>query len=457
MRMLASRAAAIALLVDVEGCNLPPRYVQPPAAVPPAWPSGPAYAPNVDEPAGLPWRRVLTDPRLITVVERALANNQNLAVTVANVEASNAIYRAQRSTLLPTLAGSASASVSSANVGRAANAGAGVSAFTLDLFGRQRNLTAQVFDQYLASDAGYRSTRITLIGQVATAYATLASDRDLLAVARQTYGSAGQSLKITQQLLGAGLAARTDVANAETLFATARADIANETTFVAQDRNLLELLVGEPVQDALLPATLAQVDTTVQTVPAGLSSRVLLQRPDIRQAEYTIRATDANIGVARAAFFPEISLTALAGVASRGLTSLFTNPAFAVTGTGAATLPLLGGPTRANLDLARAQQRAAVAQYRYTVQIAFREVADGLARRGTIVEQRAAQAEYVQSSALAERLLLQQYQVGIGTFLDSLIAQRTAYAARRAEIGVILTDVNNRIALYQYIGSDDGR
>lgn len=456
--MTTRKAAALGLTALVGACDLAPHYVAPPSAIPANWPAGPAYKPNPAGSAGLPWRQVVTDPRETAVIERALANNQNLAASVANVEAARAAFRAERSTLLPTLDASAAATLSTARIpGRAVNAGLGVSAFTLDLFGRQRNLTAQAFDQYLATDAGYRSARITLIGETATAYATLAYNSDLLALARETNANAAQSLKLTQQLLNAGLAARTEVANAETLFAVSRADIANETTLVAQDRDALELLVGGPVEDALLPANLAQLDRTVQTVPAGLSSQILLQRPDIRQAEFTIRATNANIGVARAAFFPNITLTAIAGVASGGLTSLFTNPSFAASATPSATLPIFGGPTRANLALARAQQRIAVANYRYTVQTAFREVADGLARRGTIVEQRAAEREYVQSSATAYQLLFQQYQAGIGTFLDFLIAQRTAYAARQAEIGVTLTDVDDRIALYQYIGADDGR
>jgi len=443
-------------------CNFAPHFVQPPPAVPEAWPTGPAYAPNAPGVAGLPWRQVFTDPRLQTVIARSLANNQNLAGTVANVEASRAIFRAERSTLLPTFGGSASASVA-ARTGSARSssvplqAGVGISAFTIDLFGRQRNLTRQAFEQYLATDAGYRSARITLIGAVATSYATLASDRDLLAIARQTLNSTATTLALERQLLNAGLASRTDVANVETVYAVARSDVANQTTLIAQDKNALELLVGGQVEDALLPASLSDLDRSVAVVPAGLSSRVLLQRPDVRQAEHVVRANNANIGAARAAFFPDISLTALAGVASRGLVSLFTDPSFALTAAPSLAVPILGGPTRANLDIARADQRAAVAQYRYTVQTAFREVADGLARRGTIVEQRAARAEDVAASTTAYQLLTQQYQAGIGTFLDSLIAQRTAYAARQTQVTTTLTDIDNRVNLYQYIGADDGR
>lgn len=452
--------AVAALATLLAACDFAPHYVQPPPAVSESWPTGPAYAPNAPNAAGLPWRQVFTDPRLQTVIARALENNQNLAASVANVEAARAIYRAERSTLLPTIAGSASiAATTGTSRGSTVplQAGVGVSAFTLDLFGRQRNLTRQGFEQYLATDAGYRSARITLIGAVATSYATLAADRDLLAVARQTLNSTATTLALERQLLNAGLAARTDVANVETIYAVARSDVANQTTLIAQDKNALELLVGGPVEDALLPASLSDLDRSVAVAPAGLSSRVLLQRPDVRQAEHVIRANDANIGAARAAFFPNISLTALAGVASQGLVSLFANPSFAVTGASSLAVPILGGPNRANLDLARADQRAAIAQYRYTVQTAFREVADGLARRGTIVEQRAARAEDVAASTTAYQLLTQQYQAGIGTFLDSLIAQRTAYVARQSEVTTTLTDIDNRVNLYQYIGADDGR
>jgi len=452
-----------AVFTLLAACNFAPHYVQPPPSVPEAWPTGPAYAPNSPGTAGLPWRQVFTDPRLQTVIARALDSNQNLAATVANVEASRAIFRAERSTLLPTIGGSASASVAALRTGNARSssvplqAGVGITSFTLDLFGRKRNLTRQAFEQYLATDAGYRSARITLIGAVATSYATLASDRDLLAIARQTLNSTATTLALERQLLNAGLASRTDVANVETVYAVARSDVANQTTLIAQDKNALELLVGGQVEDALLPASLSDLDRSVAVVPAGLSSRILLQRPDVRQAEHVIRANNVNIGAARAAFFPDISLTALAGVASRGLVSLFTDPSFAVTAAPSLAVPILGGPTRANLDLARADQRAAVAQFRYTVQTAFREVADGLARRGTIVEQRAARAEDVAASTTAYQLLTQQYQAGIGTFLDTLIAQRTAYAARQTQVTTTLTDIDNRVNLYQYIGADDGR
>ena len=335
-------------------------------------------------------------------------------------------------------------------------ANVGISSFEIDLFGRLKNLSKAAFQQYLATDAGMRSARILLIAETASAYLTFASDRDLLGVAQETFKSGNRSLALTQSLHAAGLVAGTDVADAETVVAQAQSDVEQFTTQLAQDRNALTLLVGTPVTDTQLPTSLGDLDGTVALVPAGLSSTVLLQRPDVVQAEHALEGANANIGAARAAFFPTISLTGILGFASTALGALFTGGALGASGASAATLPILGGANRGNLDYAKAQRDYALAMYRYTIQTAFREVADELARRGTIDTQRAAQARLVAAASTSYRLADEQYRIGTSTFLAALIAQRTLYAAQQTQIAITLADLQNRVALYQFIGADGG-
>ncbi|UAK25070.1 efflux transporter outer membrane subunit [Sphingomonas nostoxanthinifaciens] len=460
--MMRSALLSLPLLALVAGCDLAPAYKQPHPATPSQWPTGEAYPAATDQPAGLPWRTMIADTHMRAVIERALAANQNLAATVANVAAARAQYRVQRSAQLPTLTGDAGATLArgitqSQTDTSSYNVNAGISSFEIDLFGRLKNLTRQAFEQYLATEAGMRSARITLIAETANAYLTLASDRDLLTIARDTVASGNRSLELTRTLFNAGLAAASDVSNAETIVAQAQSDAAQYTTYVAQDRNALELLVGGPVQDEDLPQSLATLDPAIAITPAGLSSTVLLQRPDVLQAEHQLKGANASIGAARAAFFPTITLTSALGVASTALSSLFTGGALSFTAAPQASLPILGGTNRGNLAYAKAERDYYLATYRYTVQTAFREVADGLARRGTIDRQRAAQARLVAASATSYRLADAQYRVGTDTYLNALTAQRTLYSARQSQVATVLTDLQNRISLYEYIGSDAGR
>ncbi|MDI1296295.1 MAG: efflux transporter outer membrane subunit, partial [bacterium] len=288
----------------------------------------------------------------------------------------------------------------------------------------------------------------------ATAYATLAADQELLALARQTLASAQRSLQLTQSLNTAGLTGKLDVRQAETTVQQARSDIAATITQVAQDRNALDLLVGAPVEDALLPVSLDSLIEGVATVPAGLSSDILLQRPDVLQAEHQLRAANADIGAARAAMFPKISLTSAIGVASSALSSLFTGAGFAWSATPSASLPIFGGPARGNLDYSKAQRDLYLAQYEKAVQTAFREVSDGLARAGTIGEQQAAQRALVTANQQSYDLSTQRYRAGIDTFLNTLVTQRSLYTARQSAIATDLALIQNRVLLYRVIGAD---
>lgn len=406
--------------------------------------------------AGLPWTALVGDARLRIVIERALANNRNLRATLANVLAARAQYRIQRAAQLPAITGEASASFIRQNGNRQDNYSAdiGFSAFEIDLFGRVRNLSQSALETYLATREGARSTRIALVAETASAYATLAADQELLALSRQTVASAERTLSLVQSLNRAGLTGKLDVHQAETTVEQARSDVASNVTQVAQDRNALNLLVGAPVEDALLPLSLQSLSASMAKVPAGLSSDVLLHRPDVLQAEHQLKAANADIGAARAAMFPRISLTAAIGVASSALSSLFGGDGFAWSAAPSGGLPIFGGAARGNLDYSKAQRDLYLAQYEKAIQTAFQEVSDALAREGTIGDQQEAQRRLVVASQRAFALSEERYRSGIDTFLNSLVNQRALYGAQRSAIATELALTQNRVLLYRVIGAD---
>jgi outer membrane protein, multidrug efflux system len=444
-----------ALLMTLSGCNLAPQYVRPQAPVPAAWPtpSAAAAAPEVN------WHQLIGNEKMQSVVALALSNNRDLRASVATLASVRAQYHIQRSAQFPALTGSAGASITRGESSLATpdiyQAQVGISSFELDLFGRQRNLTKQAFEQYLSSEAGIHATRIALIGDTAAAFANLASQIDLLHISQDTLASATRSLSLTQALYSSGLRSQLDVQEAETIAAQAQSDIELYTTQLEQDKNALNLLVGAPLDAALLPASLDELDAGVAVIPADLPSNVLLRRPDVLEAEHLLIGANANIGAARAAYFPTISLTTAAGFASTALKTLFTHGAAFWSAAPSASIPIFGGPTRGNLEYAKAQQVFYVASYEKAVQSAFKDVADALARRETIGRQRAAQARLVAASEKSYRLADAQYRTGTSTFLNALTAQRTLYAARQTEIATVLADVSNRLALYRALAPSD--
>jgi multidrug efflux system outer membrane protein len=454
-------ALALPLLaLGLSGCDLAPHYVRPASPVPPALPSGGTYPVAADQAAGMAWKTLITDERLRGLVTRALADNRDLRQAVANVASARGQYRTQRSAILPTIGPSGSASLTR---GRDANAGnfdsysatVGFSSFEIDLFGRLRNLSKAAFETYLASDAGARSARITLVAELTTAWITYASDLDLLNVAKDTATSAARSVELTRELDRAGLISKLDVAQAETVEEQARSDVERYTTQVAQDRNAIQLLVGSPVDDGFLPRSLVEIDTAIAVPPAGLSSEILVQRPDVLQAEHQLLSANANIGAARAAYLPRITLTSAFGFASTALSSLFTGGAFGWSGSPSATMPIFGGPNGGNLAYAKAQRDYYLAGYEKAIQSAFRDVSDALARRGTIDRQRAAQRRLVQASQQSLTLSTAQYRAGITAYLTTLTSQRQLYTARQGEVATVLADLTNRVDLYSAVGADD--
>ncbi|WP_340265925.1 efflux transporter outer membrane subunit [Sphingobium mellinum] len=450
------RLLPLVSLIALGACNLAPTYVRPSAPVPAAWPSGAAYPARTDAPVGLPWTSLIGDTRLRTIIDRALANNRDLRATLANVLAARAQYRIQRAAQLPTVTAEAGASIARRNGDRqdSYSADLGFSAFEIDLFGRLRNLSEAALQSFLATKEGARSARIALVAETADAYATLAADQQLLALSRDTLASAERTLSLTRTLNGVGLAGKLDVHQAETVVEQSRSDVAASVTQVAQDRNALDLLAGAPVEDALLPVSLDQLIASTASVPAGLSSDVLLQRPDVLAAEHELIAANADIGAARAALFPRISLTAAIGVASSALSSLFSSNGFSWSVAPSAGLPIFGGGARANVAYSKAQRDAALARYEGAIQTAFREVADGLARAGTIGDQQRAQRALVLSNQQAYALSEQRYRAGIDPFLNALVAQRSLYGAQRSAIATDLELVRNRVLLYRVTGAD---
>lgn len=456
---IAATAAALA------GCSLDPHYQRPTEPVPAAWPVGPSYAPPVDGPAAaaIAWTQFFHDPKLQAVIVRTLAQNRDLRVAVANIETSRAAYRVQRADLFPQINASGGATVerlppaesgfSQALTERIYTASLGFSSWELDLFGQIRSQTRAAHEQFLASVEARRATQTSLIAEAASDYYSLAADLDLLRVAKDTYTSQKASLDIIRGRFEHGEASMIDVRQAETTVEQARADTAQFTTQAAQDRNALELVVGAPLSDDLLPTGLPDAPPVMTDLPAGLASTVLLQRPDVLESEHQLRAANADIGAARAAFFPTIALSGNVGQASLSLSSLWAGPSRTWSYGPAITLPIFeGGKNVAGLKSAKAQRDAAVAQYEKAIQTAFREVADALARRGTVGEQIAANRDLNTSAADAFRLETARYKVGAEPYLNVLTAQRTLYSAQQALVSIRLVEITNAVSLYRALG-----
>jgi multidrug efflux system outer membrane protein len=484
--------AALALSTALAGCNLAPKYARPTGAIPVALPQDGVYpraATDAVDVTAIGWRDFFADPRLRQVIETGLANNRNLRVAAANVLQARAQYRVQRADLVPSTTASGSATYTNnlfgatggagggtgggtgagAGAGTGTGAGAavggtssniefysgtvGFSSFELDLFGRVRNLTRAAQEQYFASEEAQRTTRISLIAEIATSWLTLASDQEQLRLSRETLKTFEETLRLTREQFRIGVGSELEARQAETNYQSARNDIATLATRVTQDQNALNLLAGTTIPAEQLPTGLGAEPMTRDALPGSLASDVLLRRPDVLQAEHQLIAQNANIGAARAAFFPKISLTATLGTISTALSGLFGAGTFTYTGSPSVGLPLFdGGRNAGNLEYARASQQAAVATYEQTIQTAFREVADALAQRGTIEEQVSAQTARAEAAGVAARLSDARYRAGVDSFLVSLDSQRTAYAAQQQLVTTRLTRASNLVELYRALG-----
>ncbi|MCA0208924.1 MAG: efflux transporter outer membrane subunit [Proteobacteria bacterium] len=453
------RALLLTSTLALAGCSLAPKTVLPAPPVPQSWPAGDAYL--LQSEAALPilsYRSVFTDPRLQALTEQALANNRDLRTAYANVAAARAQVRVTRSGQFPELGVNAGADYSDG--GNSNGAGdfslrGGITAFELDLFGKLANATEADRNRALGTEAASRTVRLALIANLADAWATYGAGRDLLKIAEDTAANARESVRLTRARLDGGVAPRTDLRQAEQILATAEDSIAQQRTAIAQDENLIRLLVGGDVDRALLPTSLTEVTPTIVSLPAGVSSEILLRRPDVIESEYGLRAANADIGAARARLFPSISLTGLLGFASNALGSLFDSGSFSWSAGGDATATIFdAGGRRAGVAVSEAQRDAALAGYEGAIQTAFREVADALAVQGTISERVRAAAANSAAAADTATLTDARYKGGVDSFLSSLDAQRSLYAARRSEIGTQLLLVSTRIALFRALGGD---
>jgi multidrug efflux system outer membrane protein len=330
-----------------------------------------------------------------------------------------------------------------------------VPSFELDLFGRVRSLTHVQLQRYFATEAGARATRLTLVSNIASAWLNHAADSSLLRIAQDSAASAQKSVDLTRLRLEGGIAPRTDLRQAEQTLSVAQADLAQQRTAVAQDVNALQLLIGAPIDPKQLSGSIDDAFGKIAAVPAGLDSYVLLRRPDVLQAEYQLRAANAQIGAARAALFPKVTLTGLLGFISSSLAKLFTGGAFGWSAGADATYAIFqGGAGHANVRLSLAQRNAAVATYQKIVQTAFSEVANALARRGTINDEIGARERQQAATADTYTLSEARYRAGVDPYLNVLSAQQSYYAAQQQTVRVKLTAAQNIVDTYQSIGGD---
>jgi multidrug efflux system outer membrane protein len=453
--------AAFALLAA--GCALQPVYRRPAAPVAAAYPDGPAYRASAAAAAAPPvgeigWRDFLADPRLQRLVELALRNNRDLRTAVLNVERVRAQYRVQQASLYPQLGLGASAAAS----GTPGNAGpahstrfaAGLSAsWEPDFFGRLHSLSNAAFEQYLASVQAQRAAQILLVSQVADQYLTMLAYGEELAVTERTLAATTASYKIVKLQYDTGVASELDLRQSQSAVDLAAANHAAQLRLQAQAQNGLVLLVGQPLPAGLPPPVDLKSQPVLADIPAGLPSDLLARRPDILQAEALLRSETANIGAARAAFFPNISLTGSLGTASSTLAGLFAGGTGAWTFAASLLAPIFdGGANRANLDLATVERDIGVAQYQKAIQAAFREVADGLAARGTYTDELAALQRNEADQQRRLELANMRYANGIDSYLNVLTAQTDLY---NAQIGVVTTRLNrltSLVDLYRALG-----
>ena len=448
---------AAGLMLALAACSLQPVYERPAAPVAGEFPTGPAYK---DSPAGgspavdIGWRDFLADPRLQRLVEIALKNNRDLRVAMLNVAEVQAQYRIQRAALLPQVDGFADAS-RTRNKGVTSNDySVGVAAtWEIDFFGRLRSLSDAALEQYFATAYARQAAEILLVSQVADQYLAMLALNEQLAVTRRTLETAQASYKIVKLQFDTGTAAELTLRQSETVVEQANANDAALVRARAQAENGLVLLIGQPLPADLPPMLPMGEQKILADIPAGLPSDLLARRPDILQAEALLRSENADIGAARAAFFPRVSLTGSVGTASATLGGLFGAGSRAWSFLPSITVPIFsGGALQASLDVAKIQKDIGIAQYEKAIQTAFREVADGLAARGTYDEQLSSLERYTAAQRRRLELADFRYRNGADTYLNVLTAQTDFYSAQLALVSTRLQRLTSLVDLYRSLG-----
>ncbi|HEU5360294.1 MAG TPA: efflux transporter outer membrane subunit [Candidatus Deferrimicrobiaceae bacterium] len=457
----------VGMAILLAGCSLAPKYTRPEPPVPADWPKGPAYldagtATGAPAASALGWRGFFADPKLQTIIGMALNHNRDLRLAALNVERARGLYGIQRAERFPILEAVGSGrkervpeSLSEGNGGAVTveryEVNVSVSSWEIDFFGRLRSLKDRALEEYLATEEARRSARILIVSDVANAYLVLAADRESLRLSESTLETQRAVYDLVRRRYELGLSSELDLRRAQTSADAARADVARYMQLAAQDENALDLLAGAKVPRELLPEGLESIRPP-EEISAGLPSEVLLGRPDILAAEHRLKGVNANIGAARAAFFPRISLTAAFGTASGDLSGLFGSGTRAWSFSPEAVLPIFDARTWPALAVSKVDREIAVAQYERAIQTAFREVADALAVRGTVGRRISAQQSLVDASARTYHLSTVRFEKGIDDYFGVLDAQRSLYAAQHALIAVRLAGVASQVRLYAVLG-----
>ncbi len=456
----------VGIALFLGGCTLAPKYTQPKAPIPVEWPQGVAYksaqaAPGTATVPELSRREFFADEHLQKIIETALKNNRDLRLAALNVERARALYGIQRAELFPAVnaVGSGSKQRVPADLSTTGESmtveqygvNLGISSWEIDFFGRIRSLKDRALEEYLATDQARRSAQIALVAEVARVYLTLAADRANLKLAQSTLETQQANYNLIKRRYEVGLVTELDLRQAQTRVDAARRDVPRFTQLAAQDQNALNLLAGSPLPEDLLPVNLSSV-TPPSEISPGLSSEALLNRPDIVAAEHRLKGAYAFIGVARAAFFPRISLTTSVGTASDELSSLFKSGSGAWNFAPQIVLPIFDARTWAALRVSKANREIILTQYEKAIQTAFREVADSLAVQGTINQQVSAQQSLVNAVAETYRLSNKRYTTGIDSYLAVLVAQRSLYAQQQVLIALHLAKLANQVRLYAVLG-----
>jgi multidrug efflux system outer membrane protein len=466
---LCKYAANVVLATLAAGCALQPVYQRPAAPVSAAFPAGEAYKDTSAKPGGtsLPaadigWRDFLADPRLQQLVGLALQNNRDLRIAMLNVEKVQAQYRIQRAALYPQVNVGASTSRSNTPATASPSGNSTVNhnysvdlsaSWEIDFFGRLRSLSDAAREQYLASAHARQAAQILLVSQVANQYLTVLAYDEALAVTQKTLETAQASYKIVKLQFDTGTASELDLSLSQTTVEQALANHAAQIRLRAQAENALVLLVGQPLPQDLPPAVRLDAQHILADIPAGLPSDLLARRPDILQSEALLRSENANIGAARAAFFPRIALTGTLGTASTTLAGLFAAGSGAWSFVPSLIAPIFNaGANQANLDVAMLQKDIGIAQYEKTIQTAFREVSDGLAARGTYDDQLAALQRYTDAQQRRLNLANMLYVNGIDSYLNVLTAQTDLYNAQQALVTARLNRLTSLVDLYRALG-----
>jgi len=459
----------IAVSLFTAGCTLAPKYERPAAPVQADWPKGAAYqetgtATVAPAPAEFNWQEFFPDEKLQKVITTALKNNRDLRLAVLNVERARALYGIQRAELLPAVnaVGGTSRQRTPADLSSSGKVttveqygvNLGSISWEIDFFGRIRSLKDRALEEYLATDQARRGAQILLVSAVANTYLTFAADRENLKLALSTLESQQTTYKLIQKRYDVGLASELDLRRVQSQVEVARGDAARYTQLAAQDENALNLLVGSPMPPTLLPSDLGSVNPPKEISP-GLSSELLLHRPDVLAAEHRLKGANANIGAARAAFFPRISLTTAIGTASAELSGLFKAGSDTWSFAPQIVLPIFDARMWSAYDATKVEREIAVVQYEKAIQTAFREVADALAVQGTVNQQIAAQQSLVNAVAETHRLSNARYTKGIDSYLGVLDAQRSLYAVQQGLTALRLARLVNRVTFYKVLGGDE--